>query len=317
MTALHPPIEARERVRQVVAERGLAEQSPARSFAWLVGAPAGWFGAYFAANAIGHWATWVAAWTFQGLLTLSAVAGQHEAIHRNLFRSRWANHVAGQIWGTFVLFPYGLYRTGHLQHHVATHREGDTEPLELYTGLRQYLLLTPLSGPMFLVMNFWAALKTMVGRPPTHIRTPQQRRIANMSTALLLGTLTSVALLLRHDPGILVRAWLAPFVIGSLIVATVTLPEHYLCRLGDGTAFETTRTIVSNPVIRFFFWGTNFHTAHHLVAGVPAHKLRVLHNDLAGTYDHVESGYIKWHLRLACQLATDPAGQLTSSNHGG
>ena len=73
------------------------------------------------AAAIGHWIGWVIAWTIQSMFVLTAIAGQHEAIHGNLFKARWANHVAGQFWAAILLFPYGLYRASHLQHHVATH----------------------------------------------------------------------------------------------------------------------------------------------------------------------------------------------------
>jgi fatty acid desaturase len=32
-------------------------------------------------------------------------------------------------------------------------------------------------------------------------------------------------------------------------------------------------TIVSNPLVRFVFWNTNYHAAHHLTPGVPFHAI--------------------------------------------
>jgi fatty acid desaturase len=37
------------------------------------------------------------------------------------------------------------------------------------------------------------------------------------------------------------------------------------------------RTFELNPVLRFLYWNMNYHTEHHMFAGVPCYNLRRLH----------------------------------------
>jgi fatty acid desaturase len=291
-------------LRELVRGGRLAEPAPARAIAWMIAAPVTWVGAYLVAEAAGSPLVWVLAWAVQAPLILSAVAGQHEAIHRNLFRQRWANHVAGQFWGSMLLFPYGVYRAGHLQHHAATHAPGDSEPLDLYSGLVQYLVLAPISGLLFLGLNWWHALSTLVGRPPDYLRNRSQARITRVSALVSLVEVAAVVVATVRWPGVMVTGFFVPALFGLVLVMLVTLPEHYLCNLGPASVAVTTRTTISNPVMRFFFWGTNFHAAHHLVAGVPSQRLSEVHEAIEPRLAHVERGYLRWHWGLMRMMAS-------------
>jgi fatty acid desaturase len=145
---------------------------------------------------------------------------------------------------------------------------------------------------------------TRVGKPPAHLRTRRQLRIANISTVISMLILASIVAFGWFHPSIVTRAWLIPLRGGMFLTAMVTLPEHYLCQLGPGTALETTRTTVSNRLVRFFFWGTNFHTAHHLVGGIPSHRLAKVPAMMADQYGHMERGYLRWHTRRMWMLAS-------------
>ncbi len=300
------------RLRGEVRSLGLGGPSPTRSVLWCIGVPSAWVVAYVAANGIGHPLGWLAAWSLQALLTLSAAAGMHDATHRNLFASSWANHVAGQLWGSMLLAPYGIYRAAHLQHHVATHEDGDSEPLDFFRGVAEYVLMGVGAAVLYLGANWAWALRTAVGRPPAFVRTSQQRRIALVSSALAAVVLGLAVAATIAAPRAMLLGYFVPFALGALVLAMVLLPEHYLCPLGPASALDTTRTTVSNRLVRFFFWNTNFHTAHHLFANVPAHRLGPVNDLVLDEVRHVESGYLRWHRELFRLLATrqHPAEQL-------
>jgi len=262
---------------------------------------------YTAAATVGwvveHPLAWACVWMLQGLAFLGCVAGQHEAIHGLLYQRRGLNHAAGAVWGALLLFPYPAYRYGHLEHHRRTNMEGDTQPSPPFRNAWEYALFAPLSGALFVGAQWVAALRTLFGRPPTWLRGQRQRVEVRINTLLMLAALGFVAALTRAYPLAALRLYWAPLLVGGCVwVVLVTIPEHYGCDSGPASAFDTTRTTTSNAVLRWFFWGTNFHTAHHLHPNVPAPRLGELHDYIAPRCGHVERSYVRWHLHLLRSL---------------
>lgn len=245
---------------------------------------------------------WVAAWVVLGALMLSCYAAMHEALHGHLYASRRANRVAGFLWGAAVLTDFSSYRAFHLQHHSHTRVDGDPEPHEDFASAGQYLFFTPLIGIMFWGQLAAASVATMLGRAPAWVRNDRQRRAIVVDGLLVLALGLGVAFSLWQWPGIVLRAWAVPFAISTVVVSMVTLPEHYGCdQVPD--YLRSTRSTLSNPVMRFLFWNNNFHAAHHVYPAVPYHRYSELHEYTVGRTAHVAPSYTSFHAGLLRSLA--------------
>jgi fatty acid desaturase len=65
--------------------------------------------------------------------------------------------------------------------------------------------------------------------------------------------------------------------IGNWLKYFVGLPMH--CGLRDNVPDfrKCVRTITLNPIVEFLYWHMNWHTEHHMFAGVPCYNLAKLH----------------------------------------
>jgi fatty acid desaturase len=67
------------------------------------------------------------------------------------------------------------------------------------------------------------------------------------------------------------------------------------------------RTFTMNPVLEFLYWNMNYHTEHHMFAGVPCYNLRRLHRAIRHELPPVTNGLIEtWsqiHVILKRQAA--------------
>ena len=54
--------------------------------------------------------------------------------------------------------------------------------------------------------------------------------------------------------------------------------------MDTGDYRESTRTVLVNPIISFFYWNMNYHVEHHMYPGVPFYNLprlrKLMSNDL-------------------------------------
>ncbi len=104
--------------------------------------------AYGGVGALAYWidtpSVWVVAVLVLSMLLLNNQAATHEAVHSNMYRSAWANSLAGILWSTPIFSPFATYRAAHLDHHRFTHGPGDTEPLDTITSVGCYLVVFPM-----------------------------------------------------------------------------------------------------------------------------------------------------------------------------
>ena len=76
------------------------------------------------------------------------------------------------------------------------------------------------------------------------------------------------------------------------------------------SALQTTRTVWSNPLLTWVYWGNNFHTAHHLHGGAVHQNVRAITREfVAPNIDRewIESGYLAFHWRIFRGLPWLPA----------
>ncbi len=283
---------------EFIRRHDLAAPSATYSTLRLLGFLAGWPALFVLARLAGNPAVWVAAWTVQALILEGCNIGAHEAAHRNLYRSRAWNSVAGALWSIPILYDFPAYRTTHRQHHARTHVPGeDSEPIFGESRLLGYLGYMLVSGTSYVLILVFEGLKGAAGRGAPWMSAGTRRRQALVGTLILFGSVALLVVGFVEAPGLTVEIWLVPFLVYTLVLAPmVSHPEHTDCGFGPAPALETTRTTVSNRLIRFFVWHVNLHAAHHLSPSVPGQKLMPLHELTASANHHVCPSYTRWHL---------------------
>ena len=179
----------------------------------------------------------------------------HELAHGTVFRTKWLNQVFLYLYSVLSWWDPFDYGTSHTYHHRYTlYPEGDRENL---------LPLNPkVGGPWFLIQLFTLNLTGRPGR-----------------TFVFHGAVAVY--------GIASGYWILPILvgvaplIGNWLVYLVGLPQH--CSLRDNVADfrKSTRSMKLDPITTFLYWRMNWHTEHHMYAGVPCYHLGQLAREIA------------------------------------
>ncbi|MEQ1701170.1 MAG: fatty acid desaturase [Ilumatobacteraceae bacterium] len=249
-----------------------------------------------------HPAVSVFGWFLMGWLLLGNGAMTHETLHGHLFRRAWCNTLVGVIAAWSIGAPFEVYRAYHLGHHRHSVTADDPEgPPYVFTSRWVYLAV-PFGGALFAVQLFWWGLRAAAGRPPVFIG-ERHRAAAARDTLLGLAVFAVVVWLAVRDLGLVVDVWLAPWLFAVAVLEPfVLVPEHYGAREQDAASpSSTTRTILSNRLVTWVYWANNFHTTHHLAAGLTPQRIPALTRDLvlpSLSPQWVDSGYLKFHWRL-------------------
>jgi fatty acid desaturase len=291
-------------VRAFVAKERLTEPDRFHSNWRAVVTLAMYCGAMAIAWRVDAWWLWIPTWVLGAFLLLGPAVAIHEAMHGNLYKSMRTNNVAGILWGLPILIPYATYKPAHFDHHRFTHAPGETEPLARFNSLFEYVVGGPVVTAWFTLSLWIDTVKVLVGRPPAYVHTAKQRRLILINAAVLFVAFAVVITCFVLNWRATLFLWAIPWLMArTLIEVLVALPEHYECDFGPATAFRTTRTTQSNPVLRFFYWDSNYHVGHHLVAKIPSQKLHRLQPLIDERCEYRNDSYFRWHAGLIRRLA--------------
>jgi fatty acid desaturase len=293
------------RVDEAALRRAIAEQRVTSPYPWR---SAGHIAVSWAAYAIAatvaltthHWVLTILAWVSMGFVILGNGAVVHETLHGHLFRSAWANRMVGNVAGAWVGLPWSTYRAYHLGHHQASCTPDDPEGPPYRFTSRWYYAVIPVGGPLFAATFVWWTLRTIAGSPPPFVRSPRQRRDIAFDGLLGIAFYIAMIALAVHDVHLLVTVWLVPWLFAVVVLEPLVLiPEHYGASMDDAAqALLTTRTVRSNRLLTWIYWGNNFHTAHHVAPGVvPQHIRQVSDNLISPVLDDrwKATGYLAFH----------------------
>jgi len=248
-------------------------------------------------------AVWIPIWIALAVCTATPLALMHEAVHHNLFRSRLANHAVGTIAAMWLFFHAAAYRAWHLTHHAYTFTEDDSEQLpERFPSRVAYLGYCLVLGPSFAVILWYGAIATLLGRPPRWVRGPRLARHVRRGALVSFVVAAVVIAAAIAWPGVVVKGWLVPALLGSLFVFPfLTMPEHYEGK-GKEQLLDNTRTTKSNAVMRYLYWNNNYHTAHHLVPTVPPQSLGLVDGQIRDRNTLRDRGFFSFHRRVLRDL---------------
>ena len=288
--------------RDFARREALSSRSPARAALRLVVTAAALAVVVHAVSDPPTWYVWPALWVLTIGAILSCGAVVHEAAHRHLFSSKWANYTAGMVCSSLLGAPFVAYRDTHMEHHRFTHQIGDTDPLDVLQKPYEFVLGLPVYGFVYIYKLYAIALAALFGRGPTYSR-GDSRALAAWS--LLVQAIVFAALgwsVVAFGVWPVVVGFVVPWMIGVIgFLGVIAISEHYEMGWGPAPATATTRSVHSNAVVRFAYWNTNYHCEHHLVPHVPCWNLRAVHDHL-GDEVTTSSGYTAFAVGLYRRL---------------
>ncbi|MEM7113602.1 MAG: fatty acid desaturase [Chloroflexota bacterium] len=231
----------------------------------------------------------------------------HELGHGTVFRTKRLNKIFLYLFSLLSWWDPFDYASSHTYHHRYTlHPEGDRENL---------LPLSPMVGPTFLLQLFTINLLTQRGRTfgkggllstigvtilgafgrvgitdapinewisALHEDQPEEHRKSIIWSRILL---------LFHGAVVIISVATGYWVFALIITASpfianwgayaVGMTQHCGLKENDPDFRKCVRSITLNPLAEFLYWRMNWHTEHHMFAGVPCYNLKKLHQEIA------------------------------------
>jgi fatty acid desaturase len=198
----------------------------------------------------------------------------HEGVHGVLSLNPHWNRALSILCALPVGQNFSAYKVLHLNHHAHLGLPGDPDHYKNYTRSRWLVAL----------MN-WGRL--LIGYPAYITMIPilgfqqgnrRDRLWIGFEVVLLIGLAAGV-LLSPIPRSVLVQGWLIPMLSINTMVNIRGMSQHTLLA-AESDLIQGTRTILTNPVTRFFMCNENYHLEHHLYPAVPWYHLPLLHDAL-------------------------------------
>lgn len=250
---------------------------------------------------------WLSLWCVGFVATFYKGTGAHELGHGTVFKSRSLNSIFLYAVCLISWWDPHNYAASHTYHHrFTTHKEADRENvLPLTPSLHPWLLFQLFTFSVFLkpARNFskggflWTVYitgRTALGKPVNHIGIPSQEWLKSLHEdqpdTFRQSVRWSRMLLIFHGC-VLLLAWISGWWVLPLVL---TLPS-YIANIGSyllGTTQhcglvessddfrKNTRSIRLPAFLEFLYWHMNWHTEHHMYAGVPCYNLKQLAKEL-------------------------------------
>ena len=231
----------------------------------------------------------------------------HELGHGTVFKTKNLNQVFLYIFSCLGWWDQFDYAASHTYHHRYTlHREGDRENL---------LPISPMVGPFFLVQLLTINLITQPGRTfgkggllstiyhtvlgafgrvgdtqiphmewasALHEDQPDQHKNNIWWDRVLLlfhGTVILASFLSGYYVLVFIISF-SPF-IANWGAYALGMTQHRGLKENDNDFRKATRSVKLNPLAEFLYWHLNWHSEHHMFAGVPCYNLEKLYNEIA------------------------------------
>lgn len=231
----------------------------------------------------------------------------HECGHGTVFRTKWLNKFFMYLFSLLSWWDPFDYASSHTYHHrYSQYLEGDRENvMPLHPSLAPTLLIQLFTINLFskpgrnfgkggLFSTIFVTIKSALGivgatEIPSrewiqalHDDQPGESRKSMWWSRLQLvfhGSVIGVS--------ILTDLWVLPLIftffpfIGNWCGYSVGMTQH--CGLQDSAPDfrKCTRSITINPLTEFLYWRMNWHTEHHMYAGIPCYNLKKLAKEIA------------------------------------
>ena len=227
----------------------------------------------------------------------------HELGHGTVFRTKGLNKLFLYLFSLLSWWNPFDYASSHTFHHRYTlHPDGDREnllPLHPNVG-KTFLLqlftvnLLTLPGRTFgkggLLSTIWATILDASGKAGSneipsnewlnvlHADHPEQHRKSMLWSRTQLVFHATLILF-----SIMTGLWVLPLIFtvfgftANWLSYFVALPQHCGLQVNVSDFRKSTRSIKLPRFVEFLYWHMNWHTEHHMYAGVPCYNLNDLH----------------------------------------
>ena len=230
----------------------------------------------------------------------------HELGHGTVFRSKWLNKFFLYLISILSWWDPFDYGSSHTYHHRYTqYPEADRENLSpLVPSLRWTLLIQLFTMNVFtqpgrsfakggLLSTIWVTLKSACGVVGS-IKVPSREWLQalhdDQPAEFRKSIVFSRIQLVFHGTLLIVSIVNGLWVL-SLLISCFTFTANWLryftvmtqhCGLCDKVPDfrKSTRSITINPLVEFLYWHMNWHTEHHMYAGVSCYNLRKLAKEI-------------------------------------
>ncbi|MBF0277242.1 MAG: fatty acid desaturase [SAR324 cluster bacterium] len=244
----------------------------------------------------------------------------HELGHGTVFRNKKLNIFFKSLFSLLSWWDPYDYSSSHTFHHRYTmYPEGDREnlpPLEPALGFKVLIRLFTVDffsppgrnfGKGGVFSTIFVTIKSAFGTVgSTEIPSREWlKAIHQDQPSEFLKSIQWSRLLLFFHGTLLVFSflsglWVLPLLltffpfIGNWLVYFVSVTQH--CGLQDNVPDfrKCARSIVLNPVVEFLYWRMNWHTEHHMYAGVPCYKLKLLAREIASDMPEPRTLFSAW-----------------------
>jgi len=254
------------------------------------------------------WCAMLGALFLHGTIGSCFLFGCHELGHGTVFKTRWLNRFFLYVFSTLSWWDPFDYAMSHTYHHRYTQfQNADREnvfPLEVSLSFKVLLTIFSInltSGPGRvwgkggLISHVHLFCRAACGLGPKDEKIPSQEWLARLIedqpeqwqqsvqwSRWILFFHTMV-----HVVACITGVWVLPLVLSwhtftaNWLRFFMGLPQHCGLR-GDTPDFrKSVRSMTLDPVCEFLYWNMNWHTEHHMFAGVPCYNLKRLHYEVA------------------------------------
>jgi fatty acid desaturase len=281
-------------------------------------AVAGAAAAYFFTQ--GRWLPFALALWCQGTVgTFFRGLATHELGHGTVFRTKWLNAFFLRVLSLLSFWNHHEYAMSHTYHHRYTlHPDGDREvllPRDL--GLRVWTLLQLLTVNLegfakLLRETFRMALPRYNLAGTERGGTEWTESLFSLAPDVRRKSVRWARLTVLFHAAIFAVAavfdmwWLAIVLTGYLFVGNwltflVGAPMHIGLRDNVPDFRLCVRSNKLNPFISFLYWRMNWHTEHHMFAGVPCYNLKKLAREIQADMPVLRSLGASWREMIAAE----------------
>jgi fatty acid desaturase len=224
-------------------------------------------------------------------------AGIHELTHNTVFESKFLNKAAVMIFG-LLYWPYNpyFYRISHVHYHhqYTLHQNSDGEDTPNYVELNKMTIFSlffralhikpfiQCVGRLFTLKPLsknWRMRGYQLDKWEKFIlekATEKERKEVNQFTvfSLIFHVLFVTACILSGYWFLAVLITLAPFYGPGAHGFMCGIHQHACCEANNPDFRKSCGDAILDPISSILYWHMEYHTEHHMFAGIPCYNLK-------------------------------------------